>query len=733
MKLRQCLLLVVLAGVVAFFVFFNVVHVGQNAGAAPPSGQSESGGTERVTGPHADEDVASMHALSVFDASEVSAINDNKQRPVKTVDLDQVAFGIPTTPRLNNPAYLRQTIESMVSNGVQPSQIYVMRTGKNTTHPVYESVRSSFQIMEVKGVDFLIHTEYDLPLWADEAAMDVHLKHSAEEKRWRVNEARDFIVVMRDVLARSDAHFVGLNQDDGVWTKHPTLLDVPMQSLYHGPPRTHTRTCSLPCGMVSVIFRRDVLKKFLRRLVGNDLWKLKPIDWALEDFIRAGSFEYLAVSPFAVRHIGDQSSLESRIWNAGSVWTEMHDPPPGVSVISAEAGITTCARIPLRTIQDPVLKSVCSKFYRAQGHLNLSLVPYETVDAASLDGIEFGVVHWTPPDKCTELNGVVNGTAVTLDQIAFGVPTISRQRNQTHLRLTIESMLASGVHEQQIFVMNTVDTPHPVHDSTMAEHPGLSVVGRSSMLIDTAAHDVAREKEMQRKRDAVTKILRSSMRVSNVDITIGSAAADHQWHEQKAWRTKEARDFIVLMREVLARSSAPFVALQQDDGLWVAPPELLGTPLQSLYHYRHPEMECGLGCGVVATIFRRDVLKNFLRTIVSNGSYKKKSLDWLLEDFAYNFADGYEWPATRSVRHLGGSAARDSGSARRITAGPYQPRPSHRVHAVSPDDRGKVYSCFRQFGTPSSPDPKRCSKYRGWKSVVAGVLPGYENVASAAL
>eukprot|EP01050_Picozoa_sp_SAG11_P013926 SAG11_NODE_1664_length_4496_cov_1.786218_5_plen_473_part_00 len=179
----------------------------------------------------------------------------------------------------------------------------------------------------------------------------------------------------------------------------------------------------------------------------------------------------------------------------------------------------------------------------------------------------------------------------------------------------------------------------------------------------------------------------------------------------------------MLMRETLRRSDAPYICYNQDDGIWRLPPTLLGTPVQSMYHYRLPESKCDLGCGMVSTIFRRATLKRFLRFMVvdhdveSDGHplkeldpWKLKPIDWLLEEFVR--ANGYEWPATRNVQHVGEKSslffsADDRLSRRHSSGTPFK----YFLHQqqqfwlaptveVSPPPQARearrVYSCLRQ-------------------------------------
>jgi hypothetical protein len=192
---------------------------------------------------------------------------------------------------------------------------------------------------------------------------------------------------------------------------------------------------------------------------------------------------------------------------------------------------------------------------------------------------------------------------------------------------------------------------------------------------------------------------------------------------KRGWRLSEARDFIFLMREVLKQSDAPYLIFNQDDAEWTYRPELLGLPIQSLYHFRpggpiavddnqrgkvdcdpelSPACSCTLGCGMVSMVFRRDVLKHFLRSIAP-GVWKLKAIDMLLGDFLRSH--GYEWPATRSVQHKGSNSSYvlnntymeslkvggkwTSAFGRETRAmPPKSPRPSR-------DERHRIYSCDR--------------------------------------
>eukprot|EP01051_Picozoa_sp_SAG22_P009799 SAG22_NODE_843_length_6889_cov_61.521649_5_plen_93_part_00 len=89
---------------------------------------------------------------------------------------------------------------------------------------------------------------------------------------------------MRAVLSKNPvAQYIGWNQDDGLWAREPELLNAPIQSLYHrrkipvacnqGPCPVDVKRyecyvagacrCMLGCGLVSMVFRRDLLEQFL--------------------------------------------------------------------------------------------------------------------------------------------------------------------------------------------------------------------------------------------------------------------------------------------------------------------------------------------------------------------------------------------------------------------------------------------------------------------------------------
>lgn len=91
--------------------------------------------------------------------------------------------------------------------------------------------------MDSRPVHALPHIEnvaYIMPAVAD-ATTQLKFEEIADKKRWRINEARDFIVIMREVLRRSSAQYVAIAQDDGVWREKPKILSTPVQSFLPFP------------------------------------------------------------------------------------------------------------------------------------------------------------------------------------------------------------------------------------------------------------------------------------------------------------------------------------------------------------------------------------------------------------------------------------------------------------------------------------------------------------------
>ena len=121
---------------------------------------------------------------------------------------------------------------------------------------------------------------------------------------------------------------------------------------------------------------------------------------------------------------------------------------------------------------------------------------------------------------------------ITLAQIAFAMPTIGRPNNTTYLWQTVESMLAHGVQGGQIWLMPAGSRPHPVYQQVRATFPELVEVPHTLPPLSQSA-------------DSTPDLLQKEKR-------------------GQSWRVSEARDFIFLMREVLRRSEAPFIALHQD-------------------------------------------------------------------------------------------------------------------------------------------------------------------------
>ena len=202
-------------------------------------------------------------------------------------------------------------------------------------------------------------TAYDLPPDAD-TLMERFYYDTPRKRAWRQNEASDFIFLMRNLLERNpQAAYIGLHQDDAVWTQPPELLALAVQSLYHfraGGPIAANDTqsglhggyaefpCHLPCGLVSTVFRRDVLEQFLGAITtpsgSAEPWRFKPIDELLEDFVKANGLPWHATR--STQHLGSTSSY-SFTKEADRKLPAPHSPPPG---LGERHRVYSCARVP---------------------------------------------------------------------------------------------------------------------------------------------------------------------------------------------------------------------------------------------------------------------------------------------------------------------------------------------------------------------------------------------------
>eukprot|EP01043_Picozoa_sp_COSAG02_P058718 COSAG02_NODE_7355_length_3049_cov_4.730169_4_plen_308_part_00 len=200
-------------------------------------------------------------------------------------------------------------------------------------------------------------TAYDLPPDADRLTKLWH-SDTPRKRAWRHNEASDFIFLMRHLLERNpQAAYIGLHQDDAVWTQPPELLASPVQSLYHfraGGPIAASDTqsgiqgfsflCHLPCGLVSTVFKRDVLEQFLGTITKSsgsaEAWRLKPIDQLLEDFVRANGLPWHATR--STQHKGSTSSYSFTKDTDGRA-RPLCNPPPS---LGERHHVYSCERVP---------------------------------------------------------------------------------------------------------------------------------------------------------------------------------------------------------------------------------------------------------------------------------------------------------------------------------------------------------------------------------------------------
>ena len=144
---------------------------------------------------------ASKHNRIQLDYTDHSAL---LQSPPNSSLLAQIVFAIPTIGRPKSETYLQQTVDSMLGRGVRPAQIWLMRAGGGP-HKVYQQLKAASPgLVEV----WTPHQHTRLPL----NQSDPSSGEEAAELR-RVNEARDFIFLMREVVRRSDAPFIAYHQD----------------------------------------------------------------------------------------------------------------------------------------------------------------------------------------------------------------------------------------------------------------------------------------------------------------------------------------------------------------------------------------------------------------------------------------------------------------------------------------------------------------------------------------
>lgn len=221
-----------------------------------------------------------------------------------------VVFGIPTIARKGNPDYLRRTLVSMQHHGFPIDAVYVMHAN-DAPHPIFESVRQDMRFHTVTASKASVRVDYTL-IHTNDAEARMAYNDSDHQKQWRLAEARDWRHLMETLLRTTDAAHIGVNQDDGEWTGAlPSTIDAPITSLWTGGRRVED--CHDPgghCGMVSFVFERATLRKFLNWMAVDDRWMEKPIDWTLNDFVK--EFGYKMPVHRMVEHIGKIRSIQPK-------------------------------------------------------------------------------------------------------------------------------------------------------------------------------------------------------------------------------------------------------------------------------------------------------------------------------------------------------------------------------------------------------------------------------------
>jgi hypothetical protein len=212
-----------------------------------------------------------------------------------------IVFAIPSVPRNGNPGYLDQTLTSMTQHGVQAEQIWIHDRGDHAL-AAYNRVPTNPQPVE---------TDYDVTR-PDDDQVQTAAKDDVVRKRWRIQEAADFRWLLQYVLDHTKAPYVVFNQDDGQWIHSLVLPSTPLTSLWS---LGQAKDCHDPgghCGLVSMVFQRDTLRDFLEWM--TPLWKEKPIDWTLNDFVWQRGL-HMPVQKI-VQHLGTQSSFAANVRKA---------------------------------------------------------------------------------------------------------------------------------------------------------------------------------------------------------------------------------------------------------------------------------------------------------------------------------------------------------------------------------------------------------------------------------
>eukprot|EP01050_Picozoa_sp_SAG11_P031887 SAG11_NODE_10103_length_855_cov_0.604497_1_plen_178_part_10 len=118
--------------------------------------------------------------------------------------------------------------------------------------------------------------------------------------------------------------------------------------------------------------------------------------------------------------------------------------------------VYSCVRQPLEQVEDKSAQEQCAQFY----HLTVSYddsSEYIDVERAKLDGTQLYVAEEPESTDVATYTGDIENDldAISLDQLAFAVPTSVRAEGTVYLDAVIRSMLNYGVQGAQIWMMMT--------------------------------------------------------------------------------------------------------------------------------------------------------------------------------------------------------------------------------------------------------------------------------------
>jgi hypothetical protein len=426
-----------------------------------------------------------------------------------------------------------------------------------------------------------ISIDYEMPAQASERVGLAHMD-KPDHKRWRIQEAHDFMWLTQYILNNTDVPYIAFHQDDalienleqnfGNWSNIFSLLSTKedrnggnhsILSLYHDrkkilgkkkPPEHPVCGLNVFCGMVSLVFQRDTLQHMLDWMQSSSpnnppVWKQQPIDWSLESYKDAFNLT-IPVIP-TVLHIGMQSSLKGIKFGANGVKKTEKEAVP------AKSDQTTRWKI-LHPNKNKKVR--CSKLLRQP--------------------VVFGIFSLQQRVDASFATTVLGGTVRSMQTNCLGV-------NQIYItESTFQQETANAVDA-------TTNQLSPQNDSfvVVAAPPPVSI------------HYNMSRPENDRLRMAWN---------------------DDDAHKQN--RIDLAHSFMWMARYLLNHTTAPYIGFNQDDAYWERPlPDLTRVlemdPIVSLY-------EPVLGLGL---LFRRDTLQDFLDWM--EPLFKEGPLDWTLQDY----------------------------------------------------------------------------------------------------